>query len=1006
MEDDFKPAVQHQRRVNPKIYEAIKKEVIKLLDAELIYPISDSPWVSPVHCVPKKGGFIVVENEENELIPTRLVAGWRVCINYQKLNDATCKDHFPLPFMDQMLERLVGNEYYCFLDGFSGYFQIPIDPLDQEKTTFTCSYGTFAYRCMPFGLCNAPGTFQRCMIAIFHDMIEKTMEVFMDNFSIFGNSFKTCLSHLDKMLKRCEDTNLCLNWEKSYFMVKEGIVLGHKISKNEIEVDKAKVDVISKLPHPTTVKGVRSFLGHASFYRRFIQDLSKIAWPMTRLLEKDTPFIFFKECIEAFQSLKKKLTEAPILVSHDWDLPFELMCDASDFTIGVVLGQRKTKHFQPIHYTSKSMTDAQAHYTMIEKELLAMEAIDIFKAYHNGPTWGHHGLNYTAKKVFDSGFYWLTIYRDAQDLVKSCDACQRQVIQLILWIFDSGCSKHMTGNLTMLRNFVEKFKGTFRFRNDNFAIITGYGDYVQGNLTICHVYHVEGLGYNMFAVGKFCDGDLEVAFRSNTFYVWNLEVDDLLIDRFCSLYNSRNSCVYDPNPNSFDCPPDSCHPLHPTYETYSCDSYGNDSHFGYDCEPQFPLSYESEPGYIENYNSYPYDSLSFPQQNLCFENCEVTHEAYQCQPMNEDYYHEQNSCYDSNSIGFDHCQPSQYTVNHPIFNSHNDFLNSQNKLTIAQNKLMEQITSMCEVVGQFIQRKHEEEQAANTRYWKIPACCDDDDDYNSIITLNEPVDSLSMGDEHLNTILATESDKFIKSRVENLVPNPSESEGENGCDVPACFTTFSNVLFDADYEFNSSDDQLLYDEDVLEEIFSNPLFKEEIIPMKIDQHHFNVESDLIESLLNHDSSIIPISSKIDSLLDEFADELTLLKSIPLGIDETDFDPEEEIHLIERLLYDNTSPRPPKEFVSDNSDTKIESFSPSPIPVKDSDSLMEEIDLSFIPNDTMPPGIKEDDYDYERDILILKELLDNYSLSLPKNESFHFDIPSFSRPPTKPPDGNA
>ncbi|GJW36250.1 reverse transcriptase domain-containing protein [Tanacetum coccineum] len=173
MEEDYKPAVQHQRRVNPKIHDVIKKEVEKLLDAGLIYPISDSPWVSPVHCVPKKGGFTVVENDENKLIPTRLVTGWRVCIDYQKLNEATRKDHFPLPFMDQMLKRLAGNEYYCFLDGFSGYFQIPIDPHDQEKTTFTCPYGTFAYRRMPFGLCNAPGTFQRCMMAIFHDMIKK-----------------------------------------------------------------------------------------------------------------------------------------------------------------------------------------------------------------------------------------------------------------------------------------------------------------------------------------------------------------------------------------------------------------------------------------------------------------------------------------------------------------------------------------------------------------------------------------------------------------------------------------------------------------------------------------------------------------------------------------------------------------------------------------------------------------------------------------------------------------
>nr|GEV17289.1 reverse transcriptase domain-containing protein [Tanacetum cinerariifolium] len=338
MEEYFEPAVQHQRRVNPKIHDVIKNEVFKLLDAGLIYPIFDSPWVSLVHCVLKKGGFTIVENEENELIPTRLVTRWHVCINYRKLNEATCKDHFPLPFMDQMLERLARNDYYYFLDGFSGYFQIFIDPKDQENITFTCPYGIFDYRRVPFGLCNAPGTFQRCLMAIFHDMIEKTMEVFMDDFSVFRNSFQTCFSHLEKMLKRCEDTNLCLNWEKSYSMVKEGIVLGHKISKEGIEVDKAKVDVIAKLPYPTTVKGVRSFLGHVGFYRRFIKYFSKITRPMTRLLKKDTPFFFSKECIEAFQTLKRKLTKAPILIAPDWDLPFELMCDASDFAIGAALG--------------------------------------------------------------------------------------------------------------------------------------------------------------------------------------------------------------------------------------------------------------------------------------------------------------------------------------------------------------------------------------------------------------------------------------------------------------------------------------------------------------------------------------------------------------------------------------------------------------------------------------------------------------------------------------------
>ncbi|GJR53804.1 reverse transcriptase domain-containing protein [Tanacetum coccineum] len=308
--DDKKPVVQKQRRLNPNMQEVVKKEIVVLQ---------------------------LSTNENDELVPTRTITGWRVCIDYRKLNEATAKDHFPLPFMDQMLERLAGNKYFCFLDGFSGYFQIPIDPNDQEKTTFTCPFGTYAYRRMPFGLCNAPATFQRCMLAIFHDMIEESVEVFMDDFSVFGNSFDTCLNNLDKMLQRCKDAHLVLNWEKCHFMVKEGIVLGHKVSSAGLEVDKAKIDVISKLPPPTNIKGVRSFLGHAGFYRRFIKDFSKIARPITKLLEKDTPFEFDDECQKAFESLKEKLTCAPVIVSLNWNLPFELMCDASDFAVGAIL---------------------------------------------------------------------------------------------------------------------------------------------------------------------------------------------------------------------------------------------------------------------------------------------------------------------------------------------------------------------------------------------------------------------------------------------------------------------------------------------------------------------------------------------------------------------------------------------------------------------------------------------------------------------------------------------
>nr|GEZ69232.1 reverse transcriptase domain-containing protein [Tanacetum cinerariifolium] len=215
-------------------------------------------------------------------------------------------------------------------------------------------------------------------------------------------------------------------------MVKERIVLGHKISINGLEVDHSKVDVIAKLPYPTTVKGVKSFLGHAGFYRRFIQDFSKIARTMTHLIERKTSFVLSKGCIDAFETLKKKLTEAPILVVPDWNQPFELMCDASDFAIGAVLRQRKTKYFQPIHYASETMTEAQIHYTMTEKEMLVVvcvhgqKAYDILKACHEGPTGGHHGANFIDKKVFDAGFFWPTIYKDTQDLVKSCDSSQCQ----------------------------------------------------------------------------------------------------------------------------------------------------------------------------------------------------------------------------------------------------------------------------------------------------------------------------------------------------------------------------------------------------------------------------------------------------------------------------------------------------------------------------------------------------------------------------------------------------
>ena len=205
LEENVKPYVEHQRRLNPVMKEVVRREVLKWLNAGFIYAISNSPWVSPVHVLPKKGGFSVIRNEKNELIPSRTVTGWRVCINYRKLNTATMKDHFQLLFIDQMLDRSAGHPHFCFLDGYSGYNQISIALEDHEKTTFTCPYGTFSFKRMPFGLCNAPATFQRCMMSMFSDFVEEVMEIFMDDFTVYGSSFDHCLNNLEIVLQRCKD---------------------------------------------------------------------------------------------------------------------------------------------------------------------------------------------------------------------------------------------------------------------------------------------------------------------------------------------------------------------------------------------------------------------------------------------------------------------------------------------------------------------------------------------------------------------------------------------------------------------------------------------------------------------------------------------------------------------------------------------------------------------------------------------------------------------------------
>nr|CAN79731.1 hypothetical protein VITISV_034269 [Vitis vinifera] len=312
MEEEAKPIRQPQRRLNPHLQEVVRTEVLKLLQAGIIYPISDSPWV---------------------------------------------------------LEGVSGHPFYCFLDGYSGYFQIEIDVEDQEKTTFTCPFGTYAYRRMPFGLCNALATFQRCTLSIFSDMVERIMEVFMDDITIYGGTFEECLVNLEAVLKRCIEKDLVLNWEKCHFM-------------KGIEVDKAKVELIAKLPSPTIVKGVRQFLGHVGFYRRFIQDFSKLSRPLCELLAKEAKFAWDERCQKSFDQLKQFLTTAPIVRAPNWQLPFEVMCDASDFAIGAILGQREDGKPYVIYYASKTLNEAQRNYTTTEKELLVVVfALDKFCAY-------------------------------------------------------------------------------------------------------------------------------------------------------------------------------------------------------------------------------------------------------------------------------------------------------------------------------------------------------------------------------------------------------------------------------------------------------------------------------------------------------------------------------------------------------------------------------------------------------------------------------------------------
>nr|GEX99995.1 hypothetical protein [Tanacetum cinerariifolium] len=422
----------------------------------------------------------------------------------------------------------------------------------------------------------------------------------------------------------------------------------------------------------------------------------------------------------------------------------------------------------------------------------------------------------------------------------------------------------------------------------------------------------------------------------------------------------------------------------PQYGNYLCELCKNNSHYGYDCQQHFPLVYEQELSYNQNYNDnyYPQDLPSF----LCCDNCGGSRETFQCQPMNQNI----------DSSGSDQIQTPQYPIIHPPSQEMSE------EVFQAKGDLMK---SFYDDEEYSIQYKEYLEKSP--------------DAIAPVLPTEEPEYSLSMGYEHLSTTPEAKLDEVIKSSAKNLLPITSEyevtSDDESECDVPVkddsspVFTTFSNPLFDDNDDFTSSDDESLPEEDVPIKnfkVYSNPLFDdEEINSNEIDPHCFNAEFDIIESLLNRDT-LIDSSPKFDFLLKEFSGELAHINPILPGIKEADFDLKEEIRFVENLLYDNSSPRPPKELNAEIADTIIESLSQSPILVEDSDSLMDEIELFLATDDLLPPRIESDDYDLEGDIHFLEELhVDDY-IPLPENESSNFDYhddSSFPRPPPEPSD---
>ena len=353
------PVRQRQYRLNPRYSIMVKEDIDRLLEAGFIYPVVNSEWVSPIVVVPKK-----VRADGKVKI-------W-VCQDFKKLNASTKKDYFPIPFTDIILDHVSDHECYNLLDGFFGYNQVFIRPEDQLKTTFTTEWGTFAFNRMPFELCNAPRTFQRLMMDIFQDFLKHFLEVFIDDFAIFSKRWDH-LGYLKKTFERCKETNLKLHPGKCFLGMESGVLLGHVVSKNGLEVDLDKVIVILALTTPTNVREIRGFLGCIRYYRRFIKDYAQKALPLTELLKKEEEFSWNPERQSAFEELKLTLSQAPILFPPDWTKDFHVTLDASGWCLGAILWQfDHSNRESPVYYASRQMSSAEKKYTTIERKALAV----------------------------------------------------------------------------------------------------------------------------------------------------------------------------------------------------------------------------------------------------------------------------------------------------------------------------------------------------------------------------------------------------------------------------------------------------------------------------------------------------------------------------------------------------------------------------------------------------------------------------------------------------------